>query len=568
MFCGFNPLTIAVLLCLSLVGSARANEAATSPNFVIFYVDDLGWADTSVRMMDNEPLSASDFYQTPALEQLAKRGTRFSSGYAPTPTCTGSRISIQFGMTSARLQYRNVFDVLSKKQRSQKGWDDEVSMAAVLKAANKGYVTAHFGKGMNVRRMDHAGYDVNDEFDHASNGNGHGRYIDVKKRIPIPDDNPKRIVDLTKRSVDFVKKNAGERPFYLMVSHYAVHVPHQASPQAIERCRQRWLEAGKPDVDRSKPGYEQTDTYQQWQYSAMIEETDESFGSIMDALEETGQFDNTYVVFTSDNGGDFYKSNEQHLRFNGPLREGKASTFEGGIRVPFVVSGPGIKPGSQCDVPVIQWDLLSTLHDLAGSQTPLPAGVDGGSLRDVFENGDTGSVRRSAPGLIFHYTCHFGPPVSAIRIGDYKLLRHLTSGELKLFDVAKDYAEKHDLAEAMPRKVEEMDRIRQQYVQKVDGGTMPAVYAAYSDWMDATRESAEEKYVRAVASLKDLNPADSDKGLANLEANWEKAKRSYVVKRALIEDHKQNASWYRQDQEKVIKRLGMDKQGNLITPDN
>ena len=178
-----------VVIATQCVSGAEGSDKKR-PNFVIFYVDDLGWADTSVRMMDNEPLSASDFYQTPALERLAKQGVRFTAGYAPTPTCTGSRISIQFGMTPARLQYRNVFDVLSKKQRSQKGWDEEVSMAGVLKAANKGYVTAHFGKGMNVRRMDHAGYDVTDEFDQASNGNGHGRYIDVKKRIPIPDDNP------------------------------------------------------------------------------------------------------------------------------------------------------------------------------------------------------------------------------------------------------------------------------------------------------------------------------------------------------------------------------------------
>ena len=100
--------------CITLPAREPPNRR---PNFVIFYVDDLGWADTSVRMMDDEPLSASDFYQTPALERLAKQGMRFTSGYAPTPTCTGSRISIQFGMTSARLQYRNVFDVLSKKQR-------------------------------------------------------------------------------------------------------------------------------------------------------------------------------------------------------------------------------------------------------------------------------------------------------------------------------------------------------------------------------------------------------------------------------------------------------------------
>ncbi len=131
--------------------------------------------------------------------------------------------------------------------------------------------------------------------------------------------------------------------------------------------------------------------------------------------------------------------------------------------------------------------------------------------------------------------------------------------------MAKDYAEDHDLAERMPEKVAEMDRIRQQYVQKVEGGTMPEVYAAYSDWMDATRKNAEQKYDKDVASLKERNPEDLAQGLAKLEANWEKSKRSNLVKRALIEDHRQETSWYIQDQDKVIKRLGMDKQGNLIS---
>ena len=128
----------------------------------------------------------------------------------------------------------------------------------------------------------------------------------------------------------------------------------------------------------------------------MLEETDQSLGSIIDALEETGQFDNTYVVFTSDNGGDFYKSNANHLRFNGPLQGRQGFDLRRWNSRPVC----GVRPGNQArigsaHVPVIQWDLLPTLHDLAGSQAPLPAGVDGGSLRDVFESGDAGSVRQS-----------------------------------------------------------------------------------------------------------------------------------------------------------------------------
>lgn len=546
--------------CLCLAALASFSHAASDPNFVIVYVDDLGWADTSVRMMDQEPLSRSDFYRTPALERLAKQGMRFTGGYAPTPTCTGSRISIQFGKTSARLQYRNVFDVLAKKQRPQ-GWDDEVSMAGVLKAADKGYVTAHFGKGMGVRRMDHAGYDVTDEYDNGPNGNGHGSYIDVKRKIPIPDDNPKRIVDLTRRSVKFIRENAGERPFLLMVSHYAVHVPHQATPEAIERCRRRWVAAGNPDIGPADKEYKKH--FPEWQYAAMVEETDASLGAILDALEEANELDNTYIIFTSDNGGGG-RRDEAGNRFNGPLQEGKRSTFEGGLRVPFVVSGPGIKPGSQCDVPVVQWDLLPTLHDLSGSQSPLPPDVDGGSLRGVFERGNAASVHRSAPGLVFHYTCHYHPPISVIRIGDYKLMRHLNSGELKLFNVATDYAEKHDLSARLHEKAEEMDQIRARYVDEVDGGAVSEVYAAYFEWLDASFRKKDERIRRNIEALRQENPTDYEKQLIQLEADLQIAKREHAAKTAICKDQMKNPSWRESTKEKVIKRLGVDKQGNPI----
>ena len=551
-----------ILLLFVLAGVTRAG---TSPNFIIFYTDDQGWADTSVTMMDGEPLSRSDFYQTPALERLAARGMRFTSGYSPTPTCTGSRISIQFGQTSARLQYRNVFDVLSKKQRPN-GWDDEISMAAVLKAANKDYITAHFGKGMNVRRMDHAGYDVTDEFDKGPNGNGHGHYIDVKKKIPIPDDNPKRIVELTRRSVDFVNQYAGKRPFYLMISHYAVHVPFQASPAAIERCRQRWIAMGRPDVDRTSAAYKTTQTYREWLYAAMIEETDANLGALLDALDSTGQLDNTYIVFTSDNGGGHGRRDEQGNRFNGPLQEGKRSTFEGGLRVPFVVAGPGIKPGSQCDVPVVQWDLLPTLHDLSGSRAPLPARVDGGSLRDVFERGNQGTVKRSAPGLIFHYTCHYHPPISVLRIGDYKLMRHLNSGEMKLFNVATDYREQHDLASDMPEKTATLNRIRQQYIDSVDGGKVSDVYAAYGEFLDNIEQRAEASFEKKMQMLEQTNPAHMDVQKEKLRQELAQKKREVYAKRGINRAHMASHSWREGVQQEAMERMGMDKKGNPLGP--
>ena len=135
---------------------------AEAPNFILIYADDLGYADTSVQMMEDDPTTKHSFIRTPGLDRLATLGTRYSTAYAPTPTCTASRLSIQFGKTPARLQCRNVFDVLTAVQRPN-GYDDEVTLAEMLKASGKNYTTAMFGKGCSTMgRFDEAGYDVTD----------------------------------------------------------------------------------------------------------------------------------------------------------------------------------------------------------------------------------------------------------------------------------------------------------------------------------------------------------------------------------------------------------------------
>ena len=166
----------------------------------------------------------------------------------------------------------------------------------------------------------------------------------------------------------------------------------------------------------------------------MIEEMDMALVDILNVLEAKGELDNTYIIFTSDNGGGFAERREingENRRFNGPLQEGKRSIFEGGVRVPTVIAGPKIKAGAEIDVPIVQWDFMATFHDLSESKGPLPPNTDGGSLRDVFENGNNGVVKRVAPGILHHYTCHYHPPISSIIMGDYKLMRHLNSGEMR-----------------------------------------------------------------------------------------------------------------------------------------
>jgi arylsulfatase A-like enzyme len=481
--------------------------AGEAPNFILFYADDLGYADTSVQMMQADPTTKHDFIQTPGLDRLARIGTRYSAAYAPTPTCTGSRLSIQCGKSSARLQCRNVFDVLSAVQRPD-GYDNEITIGEMLKASERNYITAMFGKGCSsMGRFDEAGYDITDENpgEPGGNGNGHGSYWDVKRKTPFPPDNPKRLHSLRRDSVDFIKEYAGERPFFMMVSHYAPHVPHIATKEAFQRVKKRWIAQGRDTegIDTENSSVHRTITF-----AAMIEEMDMNVGAIIDALKAGSELDNTYIIFTSDNGGggNRRKINGENRRFNGPLQEGKRSIFEGGIRVPTVIAGPGIQAGSECDVPIVQWDLLPTLHDLSGSKAPLPEGVDGGSLREVFVNGNSGKVHRSAPGIVHHYTCHYHPPISSIIIGDYKFMRHLISGHIKLFNVKTDYREEHDLAAQIPEVAATMDAIRQKYIETVDGGTVEQVRQAHYDLMDEFSRRSKESYRKNLAKLKKNNP--------------------------------------------------------------
>jgi len=528
--------------------------SAKAPNFILIYADDLGYADTSVQMMDAEPSTQNAFIQTPGIERLAEMGARFTAAYAPSPTCTASRISIQHGQSTAKIQYRNVFDVLSQVQRPD-GYEAEITMAEMLKDLGTNYITAHFGKGCSAMgRFDEAGYDLTDENpgEPGGNGNGHGSYWDpIKDKTPFPPDNPKRMHSLRKDAAGFLKKHAGKQPFFMMVSHYAPHIPFVCTREAFERTKKRWIAAGYDtkgleELNDDPVNNPKGEANKKITYAAMVEEMDLTLVDVLDALEQTGELENTYIIFTSDNGGghsEKRKVDGEIRRFNGPLQEGKRSIYEGGIRVPTVISGPGIKAGSQCDVPIVQWDFLPTFHDLSGSEAPMPPNTDGGSLRPVFKKGNKGKVKRVAPGIIHHYTCHYHPPISSIIMDDYKLMRHLNSNEFKLFNLKSDYREEKNLASAMPEKVKEMDQACRKYVKKVDGGTAEQVRQAHHKLMDHFSQQSVYFYRKRLAVLKEQSLPDFEDRKAKMLKQLNDDLFKNIVNKEKTNVHRTLYSW-------------------------
>ena len=528
--------------------------SAKAPNFILIYADDLGYADTSVQMMDAEPSTQNAFIQTPGIERLAEMGARFTAAYAPSPTCTASRISIQHGQSTAKIQYRNVFDVLSQVQRPD-GYEAEITMAEMLKDLGTNYITAHFGKGCSAMgRFDEAGYDLTDENpgEPGGNGNGHGSYWDpIKDKTPFPPDNPKRMHSLRKDAAGFLKKHAGKQPFFMMVSHYAPHIPFVCTREAFERTKKRWIAAGYDTkgleaLNDDPVNNPKGEANKKITYAAMVEEMDLTLVDVLDALEQTGELENTYIIFTSDNGGghsEKRKVDGEIRRFNGPLQEGKRSIYEGGIRVPTVISGPGIKAGSQCDVPIVQWDFLPTFHDLSGSEAPMPPNTDGGSLRPVFKKGNKGKVKRVAPGIIHHYPCHYHPPISSIIMGDYKLMRHLNSNEFKLFNLKSDYREEKNLASAMPEKVKEMDQACRKYVKKVDGGTAEQVRQAHHKLMDHFSQQSVYFYRKRLAVLKEQSLPDFEDRKAKMLKQLNDDLFKNIVNKEKTNVHRTLYSW-------------------------
>ena len=468
--------------------------AQAKPNIIVFLVDDMGWQDTSVPFW-TKTTPFNQRYHTPNMERLAKEGMKFTNAYA-TPVCSPSRISLMTGMNAARHKVTNWTlqkdasvdapdSLLTPPQWNVNGLSPVAGIANTVHATalplllkQSGYYTIHCGKAhfgaISTPAEDpiKIGFDVNIA-GHAAGGPGsflgEENYGNEKDKPKEPWGVPGLQVyhgtntflteALTIEALKALKKPvADNKPFFLYMSHYAVHVPYAADKRFI----QKYLDAGLPQKEA--------------EYAALVEGMDKSLGDIMDYLKEKNIDKNTVVLFMSDNGGFSQappRSGKPHTQ-NLPLKAGKGSVYEGGIRVPMLVKWPGTtKAGSVTDQYLIIEDFFPTILEIAGAKNNKPPQqIDGisfvGSLKSNKKNNNTRP-------LIWHFPNkwiakdEFGINYrSAIRQGDWKLIYNMKTQAKELYNLKTDIGEQYDLSDKYPGKVDQLSLLLSQKLKSYD----------------------------------------------------------------------------------------------------
>ena len=354
----------ALLTVMFAVLSLCSLQAQTKPNVVLFFIDDLGWADLGV--------NGSTFYETPALDALANGGVNFKNSYSANPVCSPTRAAMMTGKAPQRVGITQWIPTKAKTQLPL----SEVTLGEAFQEA--GYKTGYVGK-WHLGKVDSA-QPQHQGFDYVKAVNRAGQpasffYPFGKNRgaTSVPDLKSYKQGDyltdaLTDKAIEFIDQR-GDQPFFLCLSHYAVHTPIQAPADLVRKYEAKKKKLyGNKSSEKIEDRYQTKSTARQDNpaYAAMVENLDTNVGRVMKHLESDGLLENTVILFTSDNGGLAHSRQTGGPTSNLPLRSGKAWTYEGGIRIPTLFSWPGkIKP-AVCEVPVITMDMYPTLLDICG----------------------------------------------------------------------------------------------------------------------------------------------------------------------------------------------------------
>lgn len=473
-----------------------ATAAERLPNIVLFLVDDLGWRDLGCY--------GSRFYETPHIDRFAQESVRFTSAYAACHVCSPTRASIMTGKYPATLQLTDwlpgrkefPFQKFRNATIRQHLPFEEITLAEALK--EHGYATGHFGKwhlGENPSGPLQHGFDV--QIPRWNKGWPNAGYHAPFRLDGLEDAPGDYLTDrLTDEALNYIEQNQN-RPFFLYLSHFAVHDPIQGRADLVQKYQEKlrqnpsrehspFLLEGNPDTDDPLSRTElnallQDDAYRGYrvlpnrtvkikqnqdnpQFAAMVDSMDESFGRVLSKLESLGLDDRTIIIFFSDNGGmsaanfgrpdRVISASALHAAYstsNLPLRGAKGWLYEGGIRVPLIVKWPGQgKRGIECDVPVISTDLYPSVLEMIGAPQRPNQHTDGVSFAALLK-GETAPNREAIYWHFPHYSNHgMQSPGGAIRCGDYKLLEYFENHTCQLFNLRTDLAERHNLAMEQP----------------------------------------------------------------------------------------------------------------------
>ena len=470
-----------IVRCAILAGilTGLLPAATPPPNVIVVLVDDLGWMDLGCQ--------GSDFYRTPNIDRLAATGMRFTDGYASCAVCSPTRAALMTGRSPARLgitdwiraefqlsarQWPNIRDRFGYHRTGSADRElltpvndmqlphSEITLAELLKPI--GYASAFIGK-WHLGGRGHL--PVDQGFDENYGGWDYGQppsYFDPFVELPrlpmgIPTLAPRQPGEyLTDREADeavgFIERNK-DRPFLLYLSHYAVHTPIQAKKDLIAR------------YEALRDGQGQDDAV----YAAMVHSVDDAMGRLLETLDRTGLADRTLIVFTGDNGG---LDRQGRPTENAPLRSGKGYAYEGGLRTPWIVRWPGVtEAGAVSREPIASIDLLPTIAAAVGTRPPADRAIDGVDLGPALRGG--GLPDRA---LVWHFP-HYrhGPghdPYSAIRQGDWKLIRFYDPAKTELYNLADDLGETNDLAGSMQAKAKQLEALMDDRLRDV-GARLP-----------------------------------------------------------------------------------------------
>jgi arylsulfatase A-like enzyme len=419
-------------------------EDVQRPNIVFILADDLGWTDLACY--------GSDLHETPHLDRLSRQGVRFTQATAMS-VCSPTRAAILTGKHAARLgmtiwregTFRTSIPRPNRPLLEADAIHDlphsEQTIAELLKPA--GYRTFHVGK-WHLGDADHypesQGFDVNvggthwgapESYFWPFRGEQNFREFRYVPGLGLGSEGQyltDRLTDEALRLID--EAGIKKKPFLLNLWLHAPHTPIEGKPELVDHYRSKIRDGMR---------------HQNAEYAAMIHSVDQNVGRILQRLDDRGLAEKTLVIFTSDNGGYVNEYRGKRVTNNAPLRSGKGSLYEGGIRVPLIVRWPGTAPaGAKCDAPVTCMDYLPTIASAAGLE--IAEKLDGVSLAPLLRDP---RVRPARNELFFHYPHYYATtsPVSAIRSGDWKLLEYHEDNRLELFDLSQDPGEEQNLAE-------------------------------------------------------------------------------------------------------------------------